>query len=60
MCTTRTYTRQHAARDTVTYLVNLYDEGIRGAELDEAGAYALEQWNQWPEENACTEHPQAG
>ena len=60
MCTTRTYTRQHAARDTVSYLIRLYHEGIRGAELEDASAYALEQWDQWADEKARTEHPKPG
>ena len=60
MCTTRTYTSQHAARDTVSYLVRLYHEGTRGAELKDASAYALEQWGELPEEKACTEHAKAG
>ena len=60
MCTTRTYTRRHAARDTVSYLVRLYDEGIHDAELEDASAYALEQWDQWPDDKPCTAHAKAG
>jgi hypothetical protein len=60
MCTTRTYTRQHAEYDTLRYLLRLYDEGIRAAELDDARAFALEQWDEWPDATACPEHAKAG
>ena len=60
MCTTRTYTRRHAARDTVSYLVSLWDDGIRDGELDDARSYALEQWHEWPDGEGCTQHAKAG
>ncbi len=60
MCTTRTYTRRQAQSDTSRYLARLHDEGIHGPELDDASAFALAQWDQWPDHDACTGHPKAG
>jgi len=60
MCTTRTYTRQHAESDTARYLAWLHDAGIRGADLDDARAFALAQSDQWPDDKPCAEHPTAG
>ena len=59
MCSTRTYTRRQAESDTACYLARLYDEGIRGVDLDDASAFALEQYDEWPDQT-CPEHAKAG
>jgi hypothetical protein len=56
---TRTYTQQHADSDIASYLAILQDEGIRGADRQDAAAYAVEQSDQWPDTAACPEHPKA-
>ncbi len=60
MCTTRTYTQQHAESDTLSYLARLHDAGIRGADLDHARAFALAQWDQWPDQKACVHRARNG
>jgi hypothetical protein len=60
MCTTRTYTRQHAEADTSRYLCALRLDGIGPAELAGCKAYALQQQDEWPDGVACTEHAKAG